>query len=124
MKTSCDAHSVEELIAYMPEEVSPPRTNGELNFHEPWESRAFGMAIALYDQKHYASWDDFRGRLAEQISAWEKSGHEDEGHAVWNYYDHWMSALERLVVETGMLDKQEIEARAEQFLTGERDEFY
>ncbi|MDT7620396.1 MAG: hypothetical protein QOF99_1297, partial [Pseudonocardiales bacterium] len=28
---------------------APPRSNGELVFAEPWESRAFGMAVTLFD---------------------------------------------------------------------------
>ena len=29
--------------------AAPPRSNGELVFAEPWESRAFGMAVTLYE---------------------------------------------------------------------------
>jgi hypothetical protein len=32
--------------------VAPPRSNGELVFAEPWESRAFAAALALYEQAH------------------------------------------------------------------------
>lgn len=58
----------------------------------------------LKSRKQYTSWDDFRVRLIERISVWEKDDHKDE-HS-WNYYNHWMGALERLVVETGMLDER------------------
>ena len=27
----------------------PPRANGELVFEAPWESRAFGVAVALHE---------------------------------------------------------------------------
>ena len=29
--------------------AAPPRDNGELVFEAPWESRAFGVAVALHD---------------------------------------------------------------------------
>ena len=29
--------------------AAPPRDNGELVFAEPWESRAFGLAVTLHD---------------------------------------------------------------------------
>ena len=29
--------------------AAPPRSNGELVFAAPWESRAFGLAMALHD---------------------------------------------------------------------------
>jgi nitrile hydratase accessory protein len=118
----CESEAVEGLLAYLPEDVSVPRKNGELNFQEPWESRAFGMAIALYEQERYTSWDDFRDRLISQISTWENA--EPDGEQIWNYYDHWMGALEQLVVHKGLLDPDEIEARANQFLHGQRDEFF
>ncbi|OMP68738.1 nitrile hydratase accessory protein [Domibacillus epiphyticus] len=119
MKT-CEVQSVNEVMASMPEESSPPRKNGELYFEEPWESRAFGMAIALYDQKIYSSWDDFRSLLVEKIASWENTdGEKNE----WSYYDHWMGALEELVMKNGILDEQEIEKRANEFLSGVRDEF-
>ena len=30
-----------------------PRSNGELIFNEPWEARAFGMAVAMESQGTY-----------------------------------------------------------------------
>jgi hypothetical protein len=32
--------------------AAPPRSNGELAFAAPWESRAFGLAMALHDGGH------------------------------------------------------------------------
>jgi nitrile hydratase accessory protein len=119
---NCESNSVDSMLAYMPEEVAPPRKNGELEFQEPWESRAFGMALALYEEKRYTSWEDFRTRLIQEIGVWETTEQKDK-HA-WNYYEHWLKALERLVVETGILDKRDIDTRANEFLTGERDEVF
>jgi nitrile hydratase accessory protein len=119
---SCETTSMESVIAYMPEETAPPRKNGELDFQEPWERLSFGVALALYEEKHYTSWDDFRDRLIQEIAKWEKSEQKDKPD--WNYYEQWLKALERLVVETGMLDKSDIDARANEILAGERDEFF
>ena len=47
--------------------ADPPRKNGELIFDEPWQSRAFGMAVALNEDQCYP-WDDFRDRLIAQIA--------------------------------------------------------
>lgn len=123
MKT-CETNSVESIISYMPEEVSPPRKNGELEFHEPWQSRSFGMALALYDKKLYTTWDEFRTRLVNGISVWEKKNADHIDNPDWNYYEHWQEALYELVVETGVLDKHEINTRTNEFLTGERDEVF
>jgi nitrile hydratase accessory protein len=97
-----------------------PRKNGELVFNAPWESRAFGMAAALYEQGLYQRWDEFRDRLIAEISAWE-GRHRERGEP-WNYYERWLAALERLLVEKGLLSKEEIDLRAAEFASGARDE--
>ncbi|GIM46347.1 hypothetical protein DNHGIG_18960 [Collibacillus ludicampi] len=119
---NCETTSVESIIAYMPEETAPPRKNGELDFQDPWERLSFGVVLALYEEKRYTSWDDFRDRLIQEIAKWETN--EKKDNPDWNYYEQWLKALERLVVETGMLDKRDIETRANEFLTGERDEIF
>jgi nitrile hydratase accessory protein len=121
---NCEITSVESIIAYMPEENAPPRKNGELDFQEPWESLSFGMALALYEKKSFTSWDDFRDRLIQNIAVWEKENAEHKANPDWNYYEQWIKALEQLVVETGMLDKCDIDTRSNEFLTGKRDEVF
>ncbi|GEN34217.1 nitrile hydratase accessory protein [Aneurinibacillus danicus] len=121
---NCESNSVDSMIAYMPEAVAPPRKNGELEFQEPWESRSFGMALALYEEKHFTSWEDFRSRLIQQIAVWETENTDHKDNPAWNYYEHWLAALERLVVETGMVDKRDVDIRANEFLAGKRDEVF
>ncbi|WP_078427410.1 nitrile hydratase accessory protein [Alkalihalobacterium alkalinitrilicum] len=122
MEKKCENNGPESVISSMSEEVAPPRKNGELQFQEPWENRSFGMAIALYQEKRYSTWEDFRSRLIEEIQAWEKS--EKKEDTEWNYYEHWLSALERLVLETGLLNKHDVDTRTNEFLTGKRDEVF
>ena len=110
----------ERLIAHMEGTAALPRKNGELVFNAPWESRAFGMAAALYEQGLYQRWDEFRDRLIAEISAWE-GRHRERGEP-WNYYERWLAALERLLVEKGLLSKEEIDLRAAEFASGARDE--
>ena len=50
--------------------AAPPRSNGELVFEEPWESRAFGAAVALHDAG-VIDFESFRERLVDEIAAWE-----------------------------------------------------
>ena len=63
-----------------------PRLNGELVFEEPWEGRAFGIAVALNNQRVY-QWHEFREHLVGQISSDEKAGTEahyyDQCYAPW-----------------------------------------
>ena len=50
--------------------AAPPRSNGELVFEEPWESRAFGLAVALHDAG-VVDFEAFRAQLIAEIGAWE-----------------------------------------------------
>lgn len=121
---SCEGNSTDSVLSYMSKETAPPRKNGELIFQEPWEARSFGMALALYENKNIKSWEDFRMRLIQEIADWEKENPGNKNNPNWNYYEQWLGALERLVVETGMLDQREVNTRADEFATGERDEAF
>jgi nitrile hydratase accessory protein len=101
--------------------VAPPRKNGELMFEAPWESRAFGMAVALRDGGAYG-WEEFSAHLAAEIA-------EHDGEAVGAvfpvapnaeraYYEHWLEALETLLAEKGILTPQELQARTAEFAAG------
>jgi nitrile hydratase accessory protein len=91
---------VDRLVADMP----VPRSNGELVFDAPWQSRAFGLAVALHEQGVY-EWSAFSRTLAEEIAP---AGPDDGSR----YYEHWLAALERLLREQGVVVPAELEAEA------------
>src|SRR5262249_18525318 len=45
--------SVDRVVAAMEGATALPRENGELVFDEPWQGRAFGMAVALHEDGLY-----------------------------------------------------------------------
>jgi len=49
--------------------AAPPRANGELVFAEPWESRAFGMAVTLSEAGVFR-WAEFQAAL---IARWRSA---------------------------------------------------
>ena len=87
---------------------SPPRYNGALHFRNPWEERAFSMAIALAKTGHF-EWEDFRQVLITAIAEWEAEHARDDPS--WDYYQRWLLALERLVVASEVIDVTELESR-------------
>ena len=101
--------AVDRRIANLEGEAGLPRKNGELVFVAPWEGRAFGMAVALNDRGAY-DWEEFRTRLVERIAGGEP-----------DYYQSWLGALERLLVDRGVLRPDEIEARTSEYEALERD---
>ena len=92
--------------------AAPPRANGELVFREPWESRAFGIAVSLHEQGLFA-WDEFRQRLIEEIAAWERAHPAAETEAEgYRYYERWLAALERLLADKGLCAGEQLATRA------------
>jgi nitrile hydratase accessory protein len=87
--------------------AAPPRSNGELVFAEPWESRAFGLAVTLYDANVF-EWSQFQAALIAQIAAWER---ERPAGECFSYYRCWLDALESVLVDAGLVTPTEVAAR-------------
>lgn len=72
----------------------PSDDNGPV-FQEPWEADVFAIALSLHEQGIF-SWPEWAASLSEAISAAAEAGDPDLGDT---YYQHWLAALESLVVE-------------------------
>jgi nitrile hydratase accessory protein len=88
--------------------AAPPRRNGELVFAEPWESRAFGLALALHAGGSF-EWEAFRQQLMAAIAGWE-ARHPQGGD--WAYYPCWLEALETVLVREALIGPGELDQRA------------
>jgi nitrile hydratase accessory protein len=85
--------------------AAPPRSNGELVFAEPWESRAFGLAMALHDGGLF-EWESFRQQLIAAVARAEAAGGE------FSYYRCWLEALQTLLDSSGLVDSASVEELA------------
>lgn len=85
--------------------AAPPRSNGELVFAAPWESRAFGLAMALHDGGLF-EWEAFRRQLIAAVTRAEAAGGE------FSYYRCWLEALQTLLDSSGLVDAASVEERA------------
>ena len=86
-----------------------PRRNGEPVFNEPWESRVFGAAVVLCERGLF-QWDELRDRLIAEITSADAA--HDSSAASSSYYERFLAALERLLVEKGICATDEIEQLA------------
>jgi nitrile hydratase accessory protein len=81
-------------------------------FAEPWEARAFAIALTLSGGKRF-SWDEFRDRLIAEIgradAAHEGSAGSDPNEP---YYESWLAALEQVLCAKSLLGADEIDRRA------------
>jgi nitrile hydratase accessory protein len=89
--------------------------NGEVVFEAPWQGRVFGMARALCQAGHY-SWDEFRDCLIEAIGDWDREGEGD-----YRYFDHFLLALETLLVRKRLVDAGELSERFGSYLARPAD---
>ena len=91
--------------------AAPPRANGELVFAAPWESRLFGMTLALVESGAFA-WSEFQHELVTAIRAWEATAAPGDAY---HYYERWQEALERLLARTAICSRADLESRAGAF---------
>ncbi len=79
--------------------AAPPRRNGELVFEAPWQSRVFGLCAAIVETCFDGDREPFRRQLIAAIAADPERP----------YWDCWTIALERLVLEAGLIDELAID---------------
>ena len=80
----------------MPPEIAP-----EHPFDEPWQARAFALAVALHERGAFG-WDEWAATLSGTIA--------DEPARP--YWLHWLAALERIAVAKGLSDADAIAGMA------------
>lgn len=81
-----------------------PRDESGPVFAEPWQAQAFAVVVGLTEAGRISvkEWADHLGNVLKEAEA---RGERDTGR---RYYDHWLTALERLVIEKRMTDWHEL----------------
>jgi nitrile hydratase accessory protein len=77
-------------------------------FDAPWESRLFGVTMALVEADRF-SWREFQRRLITSVGRWEADHPDGEGY---HYYERWAEALESLLDDLGIVAIETTDARA------------
>jgi nitrile hydratase accessory protein len=93
---------VENLVCGM-----PGGDPDQLGFQHPWEIRAFAMAVAAHHQLGF-DWSRFQTSLVASIQDWESSS-DDPGEIPWSYYQHWVTALEAVLINAGLLSPADLD---------------
>lgn len=70
-------------------------------FHAEWERRAFGVMLAVFAGGAY-NVDEFRHAIERMAPA---------DYLGTSYYEHWMHAMETLLVEKGVIKESELAAK-------------
>lgn len=98
--TDYDRLAVETLRAI-------PRDREGPVFEAPWQAQAFAMAVKLHEAGVF-EWQEWAAALSAEIGRARAGGDPDLGDT---YYEHWLRALEKLVVAKGLLSGPGLAAR-------------
>jgi len=94
----------EPSVRALNEISSIPRNESSPVFNAPWEAEAFAMTLALYE-KGVFTWPQWASVLTDEIKRAQSNGDPDLGDT---YYKHWLAALERIVVDNGITNKEQL----------------
>jgi len=83
------------------------RPQEERVFAAPWEAQAFAMAVALHERGAF-TWKEWSATLAEVIAEVKARGERDTGE---RYYEHWLTALERIAARKALVTPAALERR-------------
>ena len=77
-----------------------PETN-EPVFHAPWERRAFAVMLSVFAGGAY-NVDEFRHAIERMAPA---------DYLSTSYYEHWLHAMETLLIEKGAIKESDLQAK-------------
>jgi nitrile hydratase accessory protein len=81
-----------------------PHDEGGPIFAEPWQAHAFALAVRLAEAGCF-TWPEWAAALGEEIRAGPDR----------DYYQHWLSALERLCAAKGLVSGPAMHQRKEEW---------
>lgn len=76
-------------------------------FAEPWQAQAFALAVRLSAEGAF-TWAEWAATLASVLKETADRGEPDDGT---RYYEHWLTALERLSLAKQLVSVAELRQR-------------
>lgn len=101
----------QEEVADLVEQL--PLGADDLAFEEPWQLRAFALAVAAHKAGQY-DWSQFQQALIASIGEWE--GSKDTEDRSWSYFEHWVNAVEAVLADADHLNRGTLETRVHEVL--------
>lgn len=93
-------------ISSLPETPGQPRAGDGPVFAAPWEAQAFALVVSL-NARGLFTWPEWTQALGREIAA---AGPVETGE---HYYEHWLSALEKLLDARDIVPESERREREE-----------
>ncbi len=86
-----------------------PRDEDGPVFSEPWQAQAFAVVVELTEAGTITR-EEWAERLGAVLKEAEERGEYDTGE---RYYDHWLTALERVVVDKNLVGWDDLSKEGE-----------
>jgi nitrile hydratase accessory protein len=83
--------------------LNPPEAS---IFESPWQAKAFAITYELHERGMF-TWPEWTSALAAEIKRAQAAGDPDGT----TYYRHWLTAVERLVVDKGLTTSADLDDR-------------
>lgn len=80
-------------------------------FNAPWEAAAFAMTLALHERGTF-TWSEWAEYLHAAIHDAQATGDPDHGDT---YYVHWLTALERISTAKGLVKRETLLQRRDEW---------
>ena len=84
-----------------------PRDEDGPVFNQPWEAKAFALAVRLSEAGCF-SWPEWVEFFSREIQSAQEQGDPDLGDT---YYQHWLKALERICTDRGLVGIEDMRRR-------------
>ena len=84
-----------------------PRDKDGPVFNQPWEAKAFALAVRLSEAGCF-TWPEWVRIFSREIKAAQERGDPDLGDT---YYQHWLNALERVCATKGLVGREDMHRR-------------
>ena len=84
-----------------------PRDKDGPVFNQPWEAKAFALAVRLSEAGCF-TWPEWVRTFSQEIKTAQERGDPDLGDT---YYQHWINALERICTAKGLVGCEEMRRR-------------
>jgi nitrile hydratase accessory protein len=84
-----------------------PRDKDGPVFNQPWEAKAFALAVRLSEAGCF-TWPEWVRTFSQEIKTAQERGDPDLGDT---YYQHWLNALEKICATKGLVGCEDMRRR-------------
>jgi nitrile hydratase accessory protein len=82
-----------------------PRDEEGPVFDAPWQAQAFALVVKLAEAGHY-TWPEWVTYFSAELASAKDA--ELRGETVPSYYEHWLTAAEKLIMAKGLATRDQL----------------